>query len=93
MSIVKSLLLGSAAGLMVVGGAQAADLQAKAKAVEYVKVCDAYGAGFYYIPGTDVCLKVGGYVRADYYVGMNTGATAPIYPGSFMTDPAAIRFL
>ena len=28
--------------------------------VEYVKVCELYGAGFYYIPGTDTCLKVGG---------------------------------
>jgi hypothetical protein len=32
-----------------------------------VKVCSAYGAGFYYIPGTDICLRVGGAVRADYY--------------------------
>jgi hypothetical protein len=28
-----------------------------------VKICDAYGAGFYTIPGTDTCVKVGGYVR------------------------------
>jgi len=32
----------------------------------YVKVCDAYGAGFFYIPGTDTCLKIGGKVRVDY---------------------------
>ena len=44
-----------------------ADLPArKAAPVEYVKVCDAYGAGFFFIPGTDTCLKVGGYVRAEY---------------------------
>jgi hypothetical protein len=30
---------------------------------EYVKVCSLYGAGFYYIPGTDICMKLGGYVR------------------------------
>jgi hypothetical protein len=30
---------------------------------EYVKVCSLYGAGFYYIPGTDICMKVGGYLR------------------------------
>jgi hypothetical protein len=30
---------------------------------EYVRVCDAYGSGFYYIPGTDTCLRIGGYVR------------------------------
>src|ERR1700760_3502598 len=63
MKLVKSLLLGSAAGLIAVGGAQAADLPVKAKAVEYVKICSLYGAGFYYIPGTDMCLKVGGWVR------------------------------
>jgi hypothetical protein len=34
--------------------------------VEYVRVCSLYGAGFYYVPGTDVCLKVGGYVRAEW---------------------------
>ena len=62
MKMVKSLLLGSAAGLVAVAGAQAADLPVKAKPVEYVKVCSAYGAGFYYIPGTDICLRVGGYV-------------------------------
>jgi len=66
MKTVKSLILGSAAALVAMSGAQAADLPIKAKAVEYVKVCSLYGAGFYYIPGTDTCLKFGGYVRADY---------------------------
>ncbi|MCP3470448.1 porin [Bradyrhizobium sp. CCGUVB1N3] len=80
MKLVKSLLLGSAAGLIAVGGAQAADLPVKAKAVEYVKICSLYGAGFYYMPGTDTCIKFGGYVRADLMVnsgndyGFNTGA-------------------
>jgi len=62
----KSLLLGSAAGLVAVAGAQAADLPVKAKPAQYVKICALYGAGFYYIPGTDICLKVGGWVRAEY---------------------------
>ena len=65
MNIAKSLILGSAATLVALGGAQAADLPLKAKAVEYVKVCSLYGAGFYYIPGTDTCIKLGGYVMAD----------------------------
>ena len=65
MKLVKSLLLGSAAGLVTVAGAQAADLPTrKAAPVEYVRVCDAYGAGFFYIPGTDTCLRVGGLVLA-----------------------------
>ncbi len=81
MKMVKSLLLGSAAGLVAVAGTQAADLPVKAKPVEYVKICTLYGEGFYYIPGTDICLKVGGYVRADY--GWNvTGARTPHYSGS-----------
>src|SRR5471030_2210584 len=65
MKMVKSLILGSAASLLALGGAQAADLPVKAKAVEYVRICSAYGAGFYFIPGTDTCFKLGGYLRAD----------------------------
>jgi hypothetical protein len=65
MKMVKSLILGSAAGILAMGGAQAADLPVKAKAVEYVKVCSLYGAGFFYIPGTDTCIKLGGYMRID----------------------------
>jgi len=68
MKMAKSLFLGSAAGLVAVAGAQAADLPVKAKPVEYVKVCSAYGAGFYYIPGTDICLRVGGYVFSDFEI-------------------------
>ncbi len=30
-----------------------------------MKVCTLYGAGFYYMPGTDICLKIGGYARAE----------------------------
>jgi hypothetical protein len=65
MKMVKSLMLGSAAGLVAMSGAQAADLPVKAKAVEYVRICSLYGAGFFYIPGTDTCIKIGGYLRAD----------------------------
>src|SRR4051794_18235460 len=67
---VKSLLLGSAAGLCAVAGAQAADLPVKKAApVEYVRVCTAHGAGFFYIPGTDTCLRVGGRARGEYGFG------------------------
>jgi len=61
----RNLILGSAAGLLAVSGAQAADLPVKAKAVEYVRICSLYGAGFFYIPGTDTCIKLGGYLRVD----------------------------
>ena len=66
MKLAKSLLLGSAATLVATAG-YAADLPSKKAApVNYVKVCDAYGAGFFYIPGTETCVKLGGRVRSDY---------------------------
>jgi len=83
MNMVKSLLLGSAASIIAMAGAQAADLPVKAKPVEYVKICSAYGAGFYYIPGTDICLRVGGYVIStfdvnDYGAGAGNSASGSI---------------
>ncbi|HZR74302.1 porin [Bradyrhizobium sp.] len=78
MKLGKRLMLGSAAGLVVMSGAQAADLPVKAKAVEYVKVCSLYGAGFWYIPGTDTCIKLGGYLRADVVFNGNTDATGNV---------------
>jgi hypothetical protein len=59
------MILGSAAGLVAISGASAADLPVKAKAVEYVRICSAYGAGFWYVPGTDTCMKIGGYLRVE----------------------------
>ena len=81
MKMVKSLLLVSAAGLVAVSGAQAADLPVKAKAVEYVKVCSLYGAGFYYIAGSDICMKIGGYVRFQESFG-STGQTSGPFSGA-----------
>lgn len=60
----KSILLGSAAALVAVSGAQAADLPV-VEPVDYVRVCDAFGAGFHYIPGTETCLKFSGRVRTE----------------------------
>ena len=69
---IKSLLLGSAAALVAVSGARAADavVIAEPEPVEYVRVCDAYGAGYFYIPGTETCLKIGGLVR--YQIGADS---------------------
>ncbi|PTM50618.1 porin, partial [Phreatobacter oligotrophus] len=52
MKTVKSLLLGAAAGFIALSGAQAADLPGKAAPAEYVRICDTYGAGFFFIPGS-----------------------------------------
>ena len=64
---IKSLLLGSAAAMVAVSGAQAADaVVVEAEPVEYVRVCDAYGSGFFFIPGTETCIRFSGYVRTQY---------------------------
>jgi hypothetical protein len=69
----KSLLFGSAAILAAGTGAQAADLPT-AEPVEYVRICDAFGTGFYYIPGTDTCLRISGRVRVEtHYVDGDVG--------------------
>src|SRR6186713_1533175 len=85
MKMVKSLLLGTSAVLIAVGGAQAADLPVKAKAVEYVKICTLYGAGFYYLPGSDTCIKLDGYLRAE--VALNAGGNySAQYNGVFAAN-------
>ncbi|WP_439529861.1 porin [Pannonibacter sp.] len=63
----KSIMLGAAAAAAAVTGAQAADLPVAPEPVDYVRVCDAFGARFFYIPGTETCLRVGGRVRVDFY--------------------------
>ncbi len=80
MKMVKSLLLGSAAGVVAVSGAQAADLPVKAKAVEYVRICPQYGKGFFYLPGSpDVCLSITGFVRfqVNYGDGWSAAGATP----------------
>jgi hypothetical protein len=88
---IKSLLLGSAAALAVVSGAQAADavVAAEPEPMEYVRVCDAYGTGYFYIPGTETCLKIGGQLR--YEKRFDSGGTekydrAGLLSGNFTKD-------
>jgi hypothetical protein len=70
MKLVRSLLLGTAAGLIAVAAARAADMEndeVKApKSADYVKVCSLYGEGFYQIPGEgDICIRIGATARLD----------------------------
>jgi hypothetical protein len=89
MSPIKRVLLGSAAGIFTVAGAQAADLPTKAQPVEYVKACSLYGAGFWYVPGTDTCVKIGAFAR--FMAGWGAGgggniiglSNAGVYVGDF----------
>jgi len=76
MNMLKGLILGTAAWIVVAAGAHAADMPVKAKPVQYVKVCSLYGDGFYYIPGTDTCLKLGGFMRIQTEYNMGSGGVA-----------------
>ncbi|MDR3493618.1 MAG: porin [Ancalomicrobiaceae bacterium] len=85
---IKTLAI-AAAAVMTAGAAQAADLGHPVKAaVDYVKVCDAYGAGFFYIPGSDTCLQISGYARASYLAGSsNSWLTNTNSPLKFASSP------
>ncbi|GAK72329.1 porin [Agrobacterium rubi] len=75
---IKSFLIGSAAALAAVSGAQAADaiVAAEPEPLEYVRVCDAFGTGFFYIPGTETCLKFSGYIRFQTDIGRDESGTS-----------------
>ena len=77
MTLIKSLLLGSAAGIVAVASAQAADLPTKKAApVEYVKVCNVGGITGWTLPGSDTCVKFSGYITAQVEGGnLNTQYT------------------
>ena len=74
-------LLGTVAGLITAQSAYAADLPLKAKALEYVRVCGLYGAGFWFIPGTDTCIKIGGYLRVDTTINGGGAHGQPAWSG------------
>ena len=59
----KSIMLGAAAVATAATTATAADLPVAPEPVDYVQICDAYGDRFFYIPGTDICLRVRGRAR------------------------------
>ncbi|WP_068315870.1 porin [Polycladidibacter hongkongensis] len=59
------LIAMAAAAAAAATSAQAADLPAAAEPVDYVQACDAFGAGFFKLPGKDTCIKVGGRIRVD----------------------------
>ena len=87
---IKSLLLGSAAAMMAVSTAQAADIIIpEPEVVEYVRVCDAAGTGFFYIPGTETCLRIHGYVRYDLGFGELNQVTAADGEGTWNTRARA----
>ncbi|THK33920.1 porin [Ensifer sp. MPMI2T] len=76
---IRSWLLSSAAAFAATSGAHAADaiVAAEPEPLEYVRVCDAFGTGYFYIPGTETCLKISGFIRVQ---------------GSFGPDAADSRY-
>lgn len=89
MTLMKSLLLGSAAGLVAVASAQAADLPTRkgAPAAEYVRICSITVAGKpivgWTLPGSDTCFKIGGYVTAQIEGGNLSNSQTLIYSGGY----------
>src|SRR3974390_3043167 len=83
----KRLFLGSAAVIIATAGARPPDLPVKPKPVEYVKVCSLYGAGFWYVPGTDTCLKIGAFARLDVNYNAD-GSGAPMGGAQGTASPA-----
>ena len=81
MRTVEGVVLGSTVVLFSLGEVQAADLPVNAKAVEYVRICSLYGAGFWYIPGTDTCIKIGGFLRIDTTFNASAAYGGPAYLG------------
>ncbi|MBG6162211.1 hypothetical protein IWQ54_001867 [Labrenzia sp. EL_195] len=65
----RLVALGLLAGIAsATGPANAADLPVAPEPIDYVRICDAYGSRFYYIPGTETCLRVRGRVRTEFRV-------------------------
>lgn len=67
----KTILFCSVASVLIATGANAADsvIIPEPEAVDYVRVCDAYGTGYFYIPGTETCLRIHGHVRYEATAG------------------------
>ena len=88
MTLFKSLLLGTATGLVAVSAAQAADLPTRKGpvAAEYVRVCSITVAGVpvvgFVLPGSDTCFKISGFVSAQVEAGNLKENNAVNYTGN-----------
>ncbi|WP_433850419.1 porin [Brucella pseudogrignonensis] len=92
----KLIIFSSMASLVTITSANAADyiVSPEPESVQYVRVCDAYGAGYFYIPGTETCLRIHGYVRADLKGGDNVyGRTRHNVPGFTNNSRDTYNFL
>ncbi len=74
MKSLQTLLFGIVAVPLAIGTALGAEQQAKGNPASHAKNCSAYGAGFRYVPGADLCMKIGGWAEATGGGGVNWGA-------------------
>jgi hypothetical protein len=94
MTLIKSILLGSAAGIVAAAAAQAADLPTKKAApAEYVKICNVGGMAGWLLPGSDTCFKISGYVTSQVEAGnlqqgYEWGFAPGLSPGAPPNSPA-----
>lgn len=77
----KLAIIAVSTAMLTAWNAQAADaiIAAEPEPMEYVRVCDAFGYGYFYIPGTETCLKIGGYLRVEAQGGDPNGQDT--FPG------------
>lgn len=78
--VVKSVLLGAMIALSVASGARATDAvvadPSQMTDQQSVNVCDAYGTGYFQLPGTNTCARVSGQLRFQMGVSSTTGRTS-----------------
>ena len=90
----RSFLLAPAAASVFCAPGWSADLPLrKAAPTEFVRICNGYDSGFFYIPGTDTCLRVGGTIIAEeqlYSVSYRMANTIFGQPNAFVIPKGAL---
>jgi len=63
----KSALVLACAATLMSAGAQAENAPPKKSApVDHVRNCATHGAGYFSVPGSETCVRIGGRARYDY---------------------------
>jgi len=80
----KTLLVSLVLGVGLLGFASIHHAQ---DPVEYVKICSLYGAGFHYIPGTDICINDYTGDARQQTIGGTWRSLLPYPAGKWVTNP------
>ncbi len=83
MKLQRFFLAGAAALAPV--AAFAGDLVVSVQPIDYVRVCDAFGSGYFYVPGTRTCLSLGGYLQFDAWLYDSDGARNYFNVANYLT--------